>query len=204
MFERRKSLAYRMDFAMELVDYRRERIQYLIDHGIIHENGDFLEMEDVYVQFFEEVLDMNEEISVLSVKEYLDSLRENINYYLQEANESRKNQYQSNVRKTLRKIGLRTLKNIIDLKRNVDTAYKQEPNYKIKKTRLVNLDEKRKSIKVLINECERLMDSEVVFFKMATDPEMQRTVMDVRNDFTEADHNLLEIEHQNDGPMDFV
>ena len=25
---------------------------------------------------------------------------------------------------------------------------------------------------------------------------MQRTCMDVRNDFTEADHNLLEIEHQ--------
>ena len=196
MFERRKSLTYRTDFAMELVDYRRERIQYLIDHGIIHENGDFLEMEDVYVQFFEEVLDMNEEISVSSVKEYLDSLRENINYYLQETNESRKNQYQSNVRKTLRRIGLRTLKNIIDLKRNVDTAYKQEPNYKIKKTRLVNLDEKRKSIKVLIHECEKLMDNEVVFFKMATDPEMQRTVMDVRNDFTEADHNLLEIEHQ--------
>ena len=196
MFERRKSLTYRTDFAMELVDYRRERIQYLIDHGIIHENGDFLEMEDVYVQFFEEVLDMNEEISVSSVKEYLDSLRENINYYLQETNESRKNQYQSNVRKTLRRIGLRTLKNIIDLKRNIDTAYKQEPNYKIKKTRLVNLDEKRKSIKVLIHECERLIDSEVVFFKMSTDPEMQRTVMDVRNDFTEADHNLLEIEHQ--------
>ena len=136
MFERRKSLAYRTDFAMELVDYRRERIQYLIDHGIIHENSDFLEMEDVYVQFFEEVLDMNEEISVSNVKEYLDSLKENINYYLQETNESRKNQYQSNVRKTLRRIGLRTLKNIIDLKRNVDTAYKQEPNYKIKKSRL--------------------------------------------------------------------
>ena len=196
MFERRKSLAYRMDFALEVVDYRRERIQFLIDHGVIHENGDFLEMEDVYVQFFEEVLDMNEEISVSSVKEYLDSLKENINYYLQENNESRKNQYQSNVRKTIRRIGLRTLKNIIDLKRNVDTAYKQEPNYKIKKSRLANLDEKRKSIKVLIQECEKMLDGEVVFFKMATDPEMQRTVMDVRNDFTEADHNLLEIEHQ--------
>lgn len=196
MFERRKSLVYRMDFALEVVDYRRERIQFLIDHGVIHENGDFLEMEDVYVQFFEEVLDMNEEISVSSVKEYLDSLKENINYYLQENNESRKNQYQSNVRKTIRRIGLRTLKNIIDLKRNVDTAYKQEPNYKIKKSRLANLDEKRKSIKVLIQECEKMLDGEVVFFKMATDPEMQRTVMDVRNDFTEADHNLLEIEHQ--------
>lgn len=196
MFERRKSLAYRTDIAMEVVDYRRERIQYLIDHGVIHENGDFLEMEDLYVQFFEEVLDMNEEISVSSVKEYLDSLKENINYYLQETNENRKNQYQSNVRKTLRRIGLRTLKNIIDLKRNVNTAYKQEPNYKIKKSRLANLDEKRKGIKVLIKECERMMEDEGVFFKIAADPEMQRTTMDVRNDFTEADHNLLEIEHQ--------
>lgn len=196
MFERRKSLAYRTEFALEVVDYKRERIQYLIDHGVIHENGDFLEMEDVYVQFFEDVLDMNEEISVSSVKEYIGTLKENINYYLEETNEHRKTQYQGNVRKILRKIGLRTLKNIIDLKRNVDTAYKQEPNYKIKKARLANLDEKRKGIKVLIEECEKMMDGEVVFFRIATDPEMQRTCMDVRNDFTEADHNLLEIEHQ--------
>lgn len=196
MFERRKSLAYRTDFAMEVVDYKQERIQYLIEHGVIHENGDFLEMEDVYVQFFEEVLEMNEEISVASVREHISALKENIGYYLEETNEHRKAQYQSNVRKMLRRIGLRTLKNVIDLKRNVDVAYKQEPNYKIKKSRLENLDEKRKGIKQLIVECEKMMDTEVVFFKMASDPEMQRTVMDVRNDFTEADHNLLEIEHQ--------
>ncbi len=196
MFERRKSLAYRTDYAMEVVDYKRERIQYLIDHGVIHENGDFLEMEDIYVQFFEDVLDMNEEISVASVREYIESLKENINYYLQETNENRKLQYQGNVRKILRKIGLRTLKNVIDLKRNVDVAYKQEPNYKIKKSRLINLDEKRKGVKVLMSECEKMLDGEVVFFKVTTDPDMQRTCMDVRNEFTEADHNLLEIEHQ--------
>ena len=196
MFEKRKSLAYRTDFAMEIVDYKKERIQYLIDHGVIHENGDFLEMEDVYVQFFEDVLDMNEEISVSSVMEYIGSLKENINYCLEETNEHRKFMYQGNVRKILRKIGLRTLKNVVDLKRNVDVAYKQEPNYKIKKTRLKNLDEKRKGIKVLMQECEKMMDSQIVFFRMATHPEMQRTCMDVRNDFTEADHNLLEIEHQ--------
>lgn len=196
IFERRKSLAYRTDFAMEVVDYKRERIQFLIEHGVIHENGDFLEMEDVYVQFFEEVLEMNEAISVASVREHVGALKENIGYYLEETNEHRKAQYQGNVRKMLRRIGLRTLKNVIDLKRNVDVAYKQEPNYKIKKARLENLDEKRKGIKQLIVECEKMMDTEVVFFKMASDPEMQRTVMDVRNDFTEADHNLLEIEHQ--------
>ena len=163
---------------------------------MVHENGDFLEMEDVYLQFFEDVLDMNEEISVASVKEYVDSIRDNIHYFLEETNDRRRFQYQGNVRKILRKIGLRTLKNVVDLKRNVDVAYKQEPNYKIKKSRLVNLDEKRKGIKTMIRECERMMEHEVVFFQMATDPVMERTCMDVRNDFTEADHSLLEIEHQ--------
>lgn len=196
MFERRKSLSYRMDYALEIVDYKHERIQYLIDHGVIHENGDFLEMEEVYVEFFEDVLDMNEEISVTSVKEYIDAIKENITYYLEENNETRKQQYQGNVRKILRKIGLRTLKNIIDLKRNVDTAYKQEPNYKIKKARLNNLDDKRKRIKTLIVECEKMMEREMLFFRLSADPDMQRTCQDVRNDFTEADHNLIEIERQ--------
>lgn len=196
MFEKRKALSYRTDFAMEMVDYKKERIQHLIDYGVIHDNGDFLELEGVYVQFFEDVLDVNEEINIASVKEYIDSLIENINYYLEETNEHRKFQYQSNVRKILRKIGLRTLKNIVDLKRNVDVAYKQEPNYKIKKSKLKNLDEKRLGIKVLIHECEKLIDKQTVFFRIAADPNMQRTCMDVRNDFTEAEHNLMEIEHQ--------
>ena len=196
MFERRKSLAYRADFAMELVDYKRERIQFLIDNGVIHENGDFLELEDVYIRFFEDVLDMNEEISVASVREYIDSLKENINYYLEERNEHRRFRYRDNVRRILRRIGLRTLKNIVDLKRNVDVAYKQEPSYEVKKLRLEDLDRKRANIKVLMAECENLMEKETVFFSMAGDPGMSRTCMDVRNQFTEGDHNLLEIERQ--------
>lgn len=196
MFERRKSLAYRKDFAMEIVEYKRERLQFLIDHGVIHENGDFLELEDIYMQFFEDVLTMNEEISIASVRDYIESLNENMNYYLEETNDSRKFEYYCNVRKILRRIGLRTLKNIVDLKHNVDFAYKQEPSYKIKKTKLKKLDEKRENIKSLIFECEKLIDGEVLFFSKAGDPEMQRTCMDVRNDFTKANHNLLEIERQ--------
>lgn len=51
-------------------------------------------MEDVYLLFFEDVLDMNEEISVASVKEYVDSIRENIRYFLEETNDRRRFQYQ--------------------------------------------------------------------------------------------------------------
>lgn len=195
MFERRKSLAYRTDFAMQVVD-NHERIRFLIDHGMLHENGDFLELDDVYVNFFEEVLDMNEEISITSVKEYIESLKDNISYYRDENNEQRKSQYYTNIRKILRRIGLRTLKNVVDLKRNVDDTYKQEQNYRIKKAKLAKLDEKRENIQTLMDECEKIIDSRNVFFSVVCDADMQRTCMDVRNDFTDAAHSLLEIERQ--------
>ena len=54
---------------------------------------------------------------------------------------------------------------MVDLKRNMDNAYKQEPNYIIKKKKLQNLDEKSHSIRAMIRECEKLMDNEHVFLK---------------------------------------
>ena len=166
VFGDRKTHVYTMDLAMELVEHRRERIQYLIDYGVIHESGNFLELEDIYLKFFEEVLDVNEEINIYSVKECIDALNENITYYNKENNEKRKHQYLYAIRKKLRDTGLRTLKNVIDLKRNVDTAYKQEPNYEVKKERLKNLDEKKTGIVTLIKECEKLIENNNAFFGM--------------------------------------
>lgn len=196
VFGDRKTRVYTMDLAMELVEHRRERIQYLIDYGVIHESGNFLELEDIYLKFFEEVLDVNEEINIASVKECIDALKENITYYLKETNEKRKYQYLYTIRKKLRDTGLRTLKNVIDLKRNVDTAYKQEPNYEIKKQRLKNLDEKKTGIETLIKECERLIETDKAFFSLTLDPHMARTIVDVRNDFNDAYHNLYAVEKQ--------
>ena len=51
MFSKRKSLSFRYDFANQLVDYKEDRIQFLIDYGVIRDNGDFLELEDVYLKF---------------------------------------------------------------------------------------------------------------------------------------------------------
>ncbi|MGL5636701.1 MAG: hypothetical protein ACRCXV_09815, partial [Bacteroidales bacterium] len=61
MFSKRKALSFRQDYALELLEYKESRIQYLIDNGIIRDNGDFLELEDVYLKFFEDVLEVNEE-----------------------------------------------------------------------------------------------------------------------------------------------
>ena len=195
-FGDRKTHSFTTEFAMELVEYKRDRIQYLINYGVIHESGNFLELEEVYLRFFEDVLDVNEEINIASVKECIDSLKENIVYYQKETTDKRKYQYLSIVQRKLRDIGVRTIRNVIDLKRNVDTAYKQEPNYDIKIQKLRNLDEKRKSIRALMEACERLMEEDKAFFSFTSNPQMASTIADVRNDFTDAYYNLLSIETQ--------
>lgn len=196
MFEKRKLIKFPLGLAIDLVEGNEARLRKLVDYGVLVEAGNALEIESDYLNFFEEVLNVNEEINVLSVQECINTLKENIGYFLQETNPNRKAGYQDNVRLLLKKTGFRTLKNVVDLKRNMDNAYKQEPNYIIKKKKLQNLDEKSHSIRAMIRECEKLMDNERAFFIMANDPHMAKTCSDVKHDFVESYHALMEIDRQ--------
>lgn len=197
MFAKRKSLSFHYDYALEMTEYKEERIRYLIDYGVIRDTGDFLEMEDIYLKFFEDVLEVNEEINVSFVQDYLTRLNESIDYYLTESNEHRKYNYQREVKRCLKNIALTTVRNVMDLKRNMDNAYKNEPNYKIKKTKLVRLDEKRKNIALLIRKSEELIDvGQPVFFRVAMDVQMRNVVSDVKLQLNDSYHNLIEIQKQ--------
>lgn len=196
MFGKRKLMRFPKALALELVGGNEGRMQRLVDYGVLVDTGNTVEIEADYLNFFEEVLNVNEEISVLSVQECINTLKEQIGYFLQETNVNRKANYQDCVRQLLKKTGFRTLKNVVDLKRNMDIAYKQEPNYLIKKQKLQHLDEKSHSIRSMIRECEKLMDHEHAFFLMANDPHMAKTCSDVKHDFVEAYHALMEIDRQ--------
>lgn len=196
MFEKRKLMKFPIGLAIDLVGGNESRLRKLVDYGVLVATSNNVEIESDYLNFFEEVLNVNEEISVLSVQECINTLKEYIGYFLQETNVNRKAGYQDSVRQLLKKTGFRTLKNVVDLKRNVDNAYKQEPNYVIKKKKLQNLDEKSISIKSMIRECEKLMDTEHAFFLMANDLHMSNTCSNVKNDFVEAYHALMEIDKQ--------
>lgn len=196
MFDKRKLLTYKYDWALEIVGHNEGRIAKLIDFGVIAEKDNSIEIDSDYLTFFEEVLNVNEEISVLSVQECINSVKENIKYYLKEDNETRQIEYKDKVRQILKKTGHRTLTNVVDLKRKMDDTYKQEPNYKIKIEKLKDLDEKGLSIREMIKECERLMDNERAFFSMSSDPNMANTCSKVRYEFVEAYHALMEIDRQ--------
>ena len=197
MFSKRKSLSFRYDYALAMTEYKEERIRFLIDYGVIRDTGDFLEMEDIYLKFFEDVLEVNEEINVSFVQEYLTQLNENIDYYLKETNEQRKYNYQRDVIRCSKNIALTTVRNVMDLKRNMDNTYKNEPNYQIKKAKLVRLDEKRNNIALLIRKSEELLDhQQPTFFHVAMDVQMRNVVSDVKLQLNDSYHNLLEIQKQ--------
>ncbi|MGM9812189.1 MAG: hypothetical protein ACI30V_05030 [Muribaculaceae bacterium] len=198
LFQDRKRLSFRYDLARELASKRDESIDFLRRFGVIRSNADFLELEDVYLRFFEDVLEVNEEISVASVKESIDSLNNAIDYYRSESNPGRKYGYLRDVKRMLRNIALTTLRNVIDLKRNIDNTYKNEPTFAVKKKKLVHLDEKRRDIAALINECERLIDVKQsnFFMEEVMDVQLKDIVTDVKLQLREVYHNLLELDRQ--------
>jgi len=49
MFIKRKTLSYKYDLALEMVDSKDDRIKYLIDHSVIVLDGDFLRIDDLFL-----------------------------------------------------------------------------------------------------------------------------------------------------------
>lgn len=197
MFKKRKTTDYKYDYALELVENNDHKILYLIDRSVIRQNGYNLEIDDLYLQFFEQVLEANEEINTSYINENLEKVNQNIEYYFNEPNDQRKYEYLRIIKNTLRKIGLITLRNVVDLKRNIDNTFKSEPNYKNKRAKLINLDNKRKDVIKLIEQTEHLItEDDITFFKTATDEELNRIIVQLKLQLQKCTHNLIEIERQ--------
>ncbi|MEN9443466.1 MAG: hypothetical protein RIS47_356 [Bacteroidota bacterium] len=195
MFSKRKSFDYRYEQAVELVD--EQKLLSLIEKGILIRNGSFLEIEDQLLSFFEQIMDVNEEINTSYIHEHITQLKENIDYFLTENNEARKFKYLKSIKASLRKIGFICLRNIVDLYRNIDNAFKTEPNYKIKIKKLENYDQRRLDIKILIGISEKLItEDELTFFALANDDELNRITTELRLNLLESRHNLIEMERQ--------
>ena len=196
MFLQRKTIAVKYDDALDTLDGDENKLKSLVAFGVIVQTGDSLELDDAYQRFFEEVLAVNEDINISSVKMYIDKLNLGINSYLAAENNARREGFLREIRHTFKSIENATRRNVIDLKRNVDDTYKQEPNFKIKELRLKDFDEKARLIGELIQQTERVMDEQTIFFSTAADYGLQQTVSGVRDSLRESAHGLISISAQ--------
>ena len=196
MFLQRKTIAVKYDDALETLDGDENKLKLLITYGVIVQTGDSLELDDAYQRFFEEVLSVNEDINISSVKMYIDKLKLGINSYLAAENNTRREGFLREIRHTFKSIDNATRRNVIDLKRNVDDTYKQEPNFKIKELRLKDFDEKARLIGELIHQTERVMDEQTIFFSTAADYGLKQAVSEVREGLRESAHGLIAVTAQ--------
>jgi len=196
MFLQRKTIAVKYDDALETLDGDENKLKLLITYGVIVQTGDSLELDDAYQRFFEEVLAVNEDINISSVKMYIDKLNLGINSYLAAENNTRREGFLREIRHTFKSIDNATRRNVIDLKRNVDDTYKQEPNFKIKELRLKDFDEKARLIGELIHQTERVMDEQTIFFSTAADYGLKQTVSEIREGLRESAHGLIAVTAQ--------
>ena len=199
LFTGRKAPSLRAEQALEnFLSQNSRRLEYLLEHGVIREGeGGLLVLEDTYLRFFEDVLEVNEEINVLSVKQHIDALNENIEFWLTVGSEARRQRYMGEILRILRSIALSTRRNVIDLKRAIDSTYKNERDFAVKRKRLENLDRKREDIALLIKEAEKLFgERQRVFFGLSMDAHLKETVAAVKDALTESYHGLLELDRQ--------
>ena len=189
LFTGRKAPSLRPEQAMEhFLEGDERRLNLLLDHGVIRktEEGGVLVLEETYLRFFEEVLEVNEEINVQSVKQHIDALNENIELWLTASTDPQRFRYMGEILRILRNISLSTHRNVIDLKRNIDSTYKNERDYALKRKRLEILDRKRADIALLIKEAEKVIEN----------APLKETVTEVKTSLTESYHNLLELDRQ--------
>lgn len=197
MFEKRKLPSYRYDYAVELMENNEDVIRLLLSKNVIVQNGSYIELDDQFLNFFEDILEVNEEINTSYINENIQQVKEYATYFLQSNSDTERFKYLRNVKSVLQKIGRSTLRNIVDLNRNIDNAFKTEPNYKIKLTKLENYKKKLESIQTLIEQTERLLrEEEGTFFKLATDEGLKEIRIQLILDLTESRQNLIETRQQ--------
>lgn len=196
MFLKRKTIAIRYDDALETLDGDENRLQQLISYGVIVQSCDTLELDDIYQRFFEEVLSVNEDINIALVQTYISKLKLGMDSYLAAENQQRRNMLIREIRHTFKNIENATRRNVVDLKRNVDDTYKQEPNFKIKELRLRDFDEKARLIHELTEQTEKVIKEQVIFFSNAMDIGLKQTVREVQEGLRDAAHGLIAISQQ--------
>lgn len=192
MFEKRKILSFRYSDALALLKDDENRLKLLIEKEVIHQNGNFVELDARFMDFFELLLEANEEINTAVIDENIEYLHELMDYYLKERIATRKASYVRNIKITFQKIARTTIRNIMNLQTSIDNAFKHEPTYQIKIAKLENLDKKRINIQQLIDTTENLiLHEERQFFQQATDDELNRILLGLRRELQLSAHSLI-------------
>lgn len=195
LFENRNVASFTQELALKSANTDEDTIEQLRKLNIINLNGNYLAINGLYSEFFEEVLDTNEEINVELIQKTIGEIKKNIVYHRETNSQSEKLKYLNKVKVALRRIQRVISKSIEDLNRNINNTFKTEPDYKVKKLKLDDYEQKRKEIVQLMEDTQNLIEKkELIFFKTDTDIELHRIKTDLLLLLQQSAHDLIATE----------
>lgn len=196
LFQARLRFDFSYEEAVDLVESEKN-LRLLIDYGVIRQEGELIELEEVYQHFFEDVLRLNEEITSSTVEENLLVLKDNIDFYLKErSHPEAQGKYVRRIMRSMRNISTQVSTKTIELKRVINDTFRQERNYDIKRTKLENHLATIDSISSLIRQTEQLLeDKKDTLDALTADDRITRLILDVKIQFKDVFHSLIELEH---------
>lgn len=173
-----------------LAEFKDGTAQTLMSYGVISERDGYLVLENPHLDYFLECQAVNRRISVGAVQDCLDRLQTAIGQYRLEKNEKKKSRHHREVQKALETIELQARSQCAALKHEISETYKQESNLEKKIYLLENYRDKSEAIYKLVQECERILSSESLFFSVQCDENTKRIRIDVLNSLMFC-HNYL-------------
>ena len=183
------------EIIIPLVDHDTEKLERLAAYNLLIRNQSQISLDSRLLEFFEEFLEVDETVHVLYIQENLNQIKSNQSYYLKENQATRREQYLTKIKKHLRRIDQVTLQNVKTLRNNTDETYKTETNFDIKKEKLTDIRTQRDALEGVIRAVERMIQDDL-FFKTATDAELQLIIHRLRLTLNDSVHNLIEIQQQ--------
>lgn len=198
LFKSRSTWNFKYSTACEEARNGEDGVRRLIDCGLLCRNGDCVELDPDLIRFLEKKLHARTTIDTSALGSAAEALAENIGYYLLsdgDKERAERQKYLAIVKSQFRDIGFSLLSAISDIKGLIETTYKTEPVFAVKRKKLQNIEKKSDEVKTFTRRLhDDLTVNHTTFLHIAADAELDDLAKSLTVLLSDVRHTLITLD----------
>lgn len=194
LFSKRKN-SVKYENLLEFINFEEEKLVSLIEKNILIQFGNTIDLNQDILDFLEKFTDSIEEINYEYTSGLIRILKENIQSWELEKKPTKQNEYLLKIKRNIGNVGKDLLRNVSILRGSVEDVFATEKVFSIKKKKLQEYDNKRKSLDELLEQIDAFFRESMweYFIKMVQDDELNQIILRLDRDIIVARQNLIDI-----------
>lgn len=186
----RKNITLRK--ALTLAEKGEETISYLEKREIIEVDNGMVELHINFKDFLREQLEDGGEIKIGEIRDHIESIKENMEYYETEKNPDARITYIKRITENLERIRTKAIRNTKDIKELTEETYKNERDYEVKNRKLTKIEEKIDLLDETLNLMEKTMENHIDGFASITaNKRLIKKTEETKADLEDVRKNLI-------------